>query len=144
MTKKATWEENGLLQLITLRARSIPEGSQGGNSNTRRTWRQELKRRPWRNDAYWLTSHRLFGLLSYRLPDYQPRGGPTHNGLQPLILITNLKTALQICPQPNPTEAFLNSGSLFSRDSTSCQVDKLLAQGMIYMHLGLQSLLTAH
>ena len=99
MTKKATWEENGLLQLITLGARSIPEGSQGGNSNTRITWRQELKRRPWRNDAYWLASHDLLSLLSYTIQDHLSRNGPTHSGLGPPTSTINQKkkNALETC-----------------------------------------------
>jgi hypothetical protein len=53
--------------------------------------------RPWRRAAYyWLAPHGLLSLLSYRTQDHQPRDGPTHNGLGPPSLITNLENALEL------------------------------------------------
>jgi hypothetical protein len=42
--------------------------------------KQELMQRPWRGVTYWLASPGLPSLLSYRIQDYQPRNGTTHNG----------------------------------------------------------------
>jgi hypothetical protein len=39
----------------------------------------------WRDALYWLASHGLLSLLSYRTQDYQPRDSPTHKGPSPLI-----------------------------------------------------------
>ena len=39
--------------------------------------------------AYWLASHGLFSLLSYRTQKQQPRGNITYNGLGPSPTITN-------------------------------------------------------
>jgi hypothetical protein len=47
--------------------------------------KQKLMQRPWRDVLYWLASPGLLSLLSYRTQDYQPRDGPTHKGLSPLI-----------------------------------------------------------
>jgi hypothetical protein len=41
---------------------------------------QELMQRPWRGVTYWLASHGLVSLLSYRTRDYQLRDGTTHKG----------------------------------------------------------------
>jgi hypothetical protein len=49
--------------------------------------KQELMQRPWRDVPYWLASPGLLSLLSYRTQDYQPRDGPTHKSLSPLITI---------------------------------------------------------
>lgn len=38
--------------------------------------------------CYWLVSHSLLSLPSYRAQDYQPRDGMTHNNLGPPPLIT--------------------------------------------------------
>ena len=45
------------------------------------TWRQELKQKSWRDVPYWLAPHGLLSLLSYRTQDHQPKGGPTHSGI---------------------------------------------------------------
>lgn len=128
MTKKATWEENGLLQLITLRARSIPEGSQGGNSNTRRTWRQELKRRPWRNDAYWLASHDLLNLLSQSTQDHQLRDGITHSEPGPHTAIIMQENGPQGCQQANWLGTFYQLRASSSQICLGfCQVDKKIS-----------------
>ncbi|MGE9640959.1 hypothetical protein ACQP3J_28330, partial [Escherichia coli] len=50
---------------FVLQLKSITEGSQG-------TWRQELKQRL-KDAAYWLASHGLFSLFSYRTQDHLPR-----------------------------------------------------------------------
>jgi hypothetical protein len=43
-----------------------------------KTWRQELRQRPWRGAAYWLVPHeQVFSLLSYRTQDHQPAQGWT-------------------------------------------------------------------
>ena len=46
--------------------------------------KQELIQRPWRNATYWLASHGLLSLLSYRTEGYQTRDGTTHTGLSPI------------------------------------------------------------
>ena len=51
---------------------------------------------PWKNAAYWLASHGLLSLLSYRTQDYQHRDGTTHNGLCLPPQITNLENVLQV------------------------------------------------
>jgi hypothetical protein len=47
--------------------------------------KQELMQKPWKDVSYWLASPGFLSLLSYRTQDYQPRDGPTHKGLSPLI-----------------------------------------------------------
>ena len=54
---------------------------QDRNSSRDGTWRKELMQRPWRGAAYWLASHGLLGLISYRTRNHQLRDGPTHDGL---------------------------------------------------------------
>jgi hypothetical protein len=39
--------------------------------------------------AYWLTSHGLLSLLSYKTQDHQPRDGIAHNELGSSLLIIN-------------------------------------------------------
>jgi hypothetical protein len=39
--------------------------------------------RPWWGVGYWIASHGLLRLFSYRTQDYQPRDGTTHNELSP-------------------------------------------------------------
>ena len=51
------------------------EESQERNSNKIGTWR------PWRSATYWISSCRLFSLLSYRTQDHMLTGSTTHNGL---------------------------------------------------------------
>jgi hypothetical protein len=43
------------------------------------TWRQKLMQRPWRDAAYWLVSHGLLSLLSYRAQNNQPRAQGWHH-----------------------------------------------------------------
>jgi hypothetical protein len=45
--------------------------------------------KPWRGAASWLAPHGLLSLLSYRTQDHQLRGGTTHNGLGPSLLISS-------------------------------------------------------
>lgn len=40
------------------------------------TQRQELKQRPWTNDAYWLAPHILLNLLSYTTKNHLPSVSP--------------------------------------------------------------------
>ena len=88
MTKKQVGEERVYLA-YTSTLLFITKGSQDWNSHRAGTWRQELLQRPWRGAAYWLALPDLLSLLSYRIQDYQPRDGPTHNGLSPPPLIIN-------------------------------------------------------
>ena len=62
--------------------------------------------RPWRGAAYWLAPHGLLSLLSYRTQDHQPKDGSTQNGVGSLLSITNLKSVLQACLQPDLLGAF--------------------------------------
>ena len=62
----------------------ITKGSQDRNSHRVETWRQEWMQKPRKNATYWLASLGLLSLLSYRIQDYQPRDGTTHNGPFPL------------------------------------------------------------
>jgi hypothetical protein len=82
ITKKQVGEER-VYSAYTFTLLFIPKGSQDRSSQRAGTWRQELMQRPWRDAAYWLVSSGLLSLLSYRIQDYQPRDGPTHNGLGP-------------------------------------------------------------
>ena len=84
----AAWKERVYLPNIYI-SLFIAEGSQDRNSNRAGTWRQELMQRPWRIAVYWVASHGLLSLLSYRTQDHQPRDGTTHNGSDPPSLITN-------------------------------------------------------
>ena len=52
--------------------------------------------RPWREAAYWLASHGLLSLLSYRTQDHQPKDGTTHHGLNPPPSVTNEENTLQL------------------------------------------------
>jgi hypothetical protein len=52
----------------------IIKGSQARNSHKARAWRQKLIQRLWRDAAYWISSHGLLILLSYRTQDYHPKG----------------------------------------------------------------------
>ena len=58
--------EEGLYLLITLRSYSTTEGNVGRNLKVG-TRKQELRQRPWRDAAYWLTPQDLLSLLSYTL-----------------------------------------------------------------------------
>lgn len=67
----------------------ITSGSQGSKSSRAGTWKQELVQESWRSIAYWLVSHGLLSLLSYRTQDHHPRDVPTHKGLVLPTSITN-------------------------------------------------------
>ena len=54
--------------------------------------------------AYWLASHGLLSLLSYRTQGHQPRVETTQNGLGLPPSITNYENALQACLQPDLIE----------------------------------------
>ena len=79
----------GFIWLINSTLLFITEGNQERNWNRAWTWRQEPTQRPQRSAAYWLTSHGLLSILSYRTQDYQSRDGPSHNGLWHPPWITN-------------------------------------------------------
>jgi hypothetical protein len=89
MTKKQVREKR-VYSAYTSTLLFITKGSQDRNSHRSRTWSQERMQRTWRDAAYWLASPGLLSLPSYRIQDYQPRNGITHNGLDPPPpLITN-------------------------------------------------------
>ena len=52
--------------------------------------------RPWRGAAYWLASHGLLSLLSYRTYGCQPRDGIAHSGLPLFTLIIDCENALHL------------------------------------------------
>ena len=79
-----TWRENDFLDYACKDLRI-------GIQNRTGSQRQKLIQMPQRSVAYLLAPHGLFGLLSYRPQDHQPRDGSTHNGLYPPLPITNLK-----------------------------------------------------
>lgn len=54
------------VHLASFTALSIINGSQGRSSNRAGTLSQELKHRPWRSTAHWLTPHGLLRLLCYK------------------------------------------------------------------------------
>lgn len=71
------------------RGSQIIEGSHASNS------RQELKKRPWRNRAYWLAPKGLLSLLSYRTQDHLPGvGGTTNNALDYASSILNPQSSI--------------------------------------------------
>lgn len=70
---------------------SIIKGNQDRNSNRAGTWRQGLMQRPWSCALYFLVSHGLLSLLSYRIQNHKPRGVSTYNRLDLLLSVTNQK-----------------------------------------------------
>lgn len=52
--------------------------------------------RPWMSDVTDLFPYGLLSFLSYRIQNYQPRGGTTYYGLGPPQLITNLQNSLPL------------------------------------------------
>jgi hypothetical protein len=88
MTKKQVGEK-GIYLANASTLLFIIEGSQGRNSNMAESWRQELMQKPWRGAAYWLASHGLLSLLSYRTQDHQSRDGTINYELGPSPLMTN-------------------------------------------------------
>ena len=51
-----------------------------------RSWRQELKQKPWRGATYWLALYGLLSLLSYSTENYQPRGGTSYKNHQSSVI----------------------------------------------------------
>jgi hypothetical protein len=67
----------------------IIKNSQDRNSHWARNCIQELMKRPWRGAAYWLITHGLLRLLSYRTQHHQTRNGSSHKRIGPLSSVTN-------------------------------------------------------
>jgi hypothetical protein len=91
---KSNLGKQGFISLTVSIEQFIIKISEGRNSDTAETWRQELMQRPWKGAAYWLASHGLLCWLSYSNQDHQPRHGPIHKGLGPQLSITNKKMPL--------------------------------------------------
>jgi hypothetical protein len=51
-----------------------------------KSWRQELKQRPWRNAVYWLVSSSLHKYFSYPVLAHLIGMGPAHSRLDPTAL----------------------------------------------------------
>lgn len=62
-------------------------------------WRQELKQRPWRNDAYCFASSCLLSLPSCTNQAHPPKEGTSHSALGPPTLISNQQNSSQTCSQ---------------------------------------------
>ena len=73
MNKKQVGEER-VYSVYTSILLVTTKESQDRNLNRAEFWRQELMQRPWRGAAYWLASHGLLSMLSYKTQDHQPRG----------------------------------------------------------------------
>lgn len=69
---------------------------QSGQELKVRTWRWELKQKPWRNAAYQLPPHILLSLLSYTVKSHLSRTGSTHSAVGPPTSITKQEVK-QIC-----------------------------------------------
>ena len=65
------------------------KGSHSRNTTKTGNGRQDMMQRLWRSAVYWLASHGLFSLFSYRIQDHQPKDDATYNGLGIPLLITN-------------------------------------------------------
>lgn len=106
---KPTGEEKAY-SAYTSWSQSIPEGSEDRNS------RQELKRKPWRNTAYW---HAQLLSRTTCSETVQLKLGPSTS-----IIIKRKKKCPQPCPQTNLVGEFLDWGPLFPDDSNLYQGDK--------------------
>ena len=80
-TDKANMGEDSAYYTLLYHIPSLREVRAGSQA---RTWRQDLKQRPWRNAAYVLAYPDLLSLLPYITQNYLPQGGTTQNGLAPL------------------------------------------------------------
>lgn len=58
--------------------------------------RQELKQRPGRSDAYWITQEGLLSLLSYSIREQKSRDGITHSQLSPPTSIISQESILLV------------------------------------------------
>lgn len=58
--------------------------------------RQELKQRPGRSDAYWITQEGLLSLLSYSIQEQKSRDGITHSQLSPPTSIISQESILLV------------------------------------------------
>lgn len=63
---KASWEGKILFGFYTSTSPFTTERSQDRSSKRAGTWKQELKRRPWRSAASWLAHHGLLSLSGGR------------------------------------------------------------------------------
>jgi hypothetical protein len=93
MTKKQVGEER-VYSAYTLHTAVHHQRKSG--LELKQVRKQELMQRPWRDVSYWFASPSLLSLLSYRTQDYQSRDGTTHNGLGPLLLVTDWENTLQL------------------------------------------------
>jgi hypothetical protein len=116
MTKKQAGEER-VYSVYTSTLLFITKGNQDRNSPRAGTQRQELMQRPWREVTYCLASPDLLSFLSYRIQDYQPRDGTTHNGPCPL------DHQLRRCPTAGSHGGISPTETPFSVISSAC--DKL-------------------
>jgi hypothetical protein len=79
MTNKQV-EEERFYSAHTSTLLFIAKESEDWTSHRVGTWMQELMQKPWRDAACWIASPGLLSLLSYRIPNYQPRDGTTNSG----------------------------------------------------------------
>lgn len=69
--------------------------------------RQELKQRPWRNDARWLAFPSLLSYLPCAAQDHLCRDGTAHSGLSPHSSVSK-ENAPQTSPQAKLREITLS------------------------------------
>lgn len=101
----------------------ILKGSQDRVSSRAEAWRQELMQRPWRDTSYSLASCGLLSLRSYRTQNHTLRGNTTRNGCA-LPHQPRIKNMLfMLAYSPTLWKHFLNWESLFSDESSLCEVD---------------------
>jgi hypothetical protein len=122
MTKE-TWGGKDLFGYVSTSQFSI-KGSQDWISNRVGSWKQELIYRPRRWVVYWLVTHGLLSLLSYRTKTTRPGMAPPITGwaLPHQLLIKEMPYSLACSPVL--WRHFLNWGSLLSDDYSLCQVDR--------------------
>jgi hypothetical protein len=82
------------------------------------TWRQELKRRPWRGAAYWLDQSAAWSVI--------PRSGSAHIKLGPPTAISNQENTPQACLQANLVRSSPQFRIPLPHGSALCQVDRTL------------------
>lgn len=83
-----------------------------------------LKKKAWRNAAYYFDSHGLH-CFSYTTQDHLFRDGTTHNFLGlPIPICDPRKCLTEIPPSQSDGDIFFNKSSLFPNDSSWCQGTK--------------------